>query len=474
MIHFHFLFLLLFLSSSSRVRGEGSHCSQILKDNKGELNPDAFATHRDCDFFTEKAHSSRGLIDFGKRAKQAATVYLEGHQGDLALKMQQLGGFSPELTGCAFLRVQFVERAGLGHTLSCWAFYLDLAQQLGLTYHSPFFSAAHETCNLNETAHYFGFHAVYYWANADVIGNTTTTTTTVPVGTDSQPCSLQVLKSVVSEHVRRSGAFSCGRGNTVFVCNNAQEPFTKRESKSVVPWVEPLRGILRFSLKEVGGLKRYLPARFLEAQLEKRLIIVAHIRRGDVLQSRRIDRDHRLMSFGAYHNILRQVLVEIALVNSPKLASSISILLLCEGAKDERHVMEFDQNILKTGWSPGAKRTMYQLDAVAALSTVCNATFNNCSATVLHQADFLQSFSVMCLADVLILGTSGFSWPPAALCRPGLTIGRDHLFMDLQGFDNIVPIVSASLWRDDVAIQLPHLASRLKAMHAHPRFDIQR
>lgn len=457
-----FLFLLA-------VSGDGgSHCSQTLSQNK-ELNPEAFSTHKDVDFLKEGTDNSRGVA-FGKRAKEAAVVYLEGHQRDEAHKKQQLGCFSPEVTGCAFLRVQHVERAGLGHTLACWTFYLGVAQQLGLTYHAPFFSAAHESCNLNETAFFFGFHAVYYWANADRLLNATVVT----VGSDSQPCTLQLLQLVVREHVRLHGAFRCEQA-TVFLCNNAQEPFSKRESKSITPWVAPLRGILRFSLGEVG-VRRYLPLPFQEAQDRQRLIIVAHIRRGDVLQSRRIDRDHRLMSFGAYHTILRQVLALREATVSPPNARKrgISIFLLCEDAKDDRHVSEYDQSIQKFGWPPDAKRTMYQLDAVTALSNVCNASFNNCSATVLHQATVLQSFTALCLADVVILGTSGFSWPPAALCRPGLTIGRDLLFMNLAGFDNVEPIMphSAPIWRDDVQINLPNLAYKMKAMHAHPRFEI--
>lgn len=433
-----------------------------------DLNPDAVMTHKDVDFLAIRVNIS-GYRERGERLAAAAATGIELVQQNTVMKGQQLAGLLPDKSGCAFLRVDWVERAGLGHTLSCWAHYLVLAQQLGLTYHSPFYSAAHETCNLNETAHFFGIHAAYYWAHADYFRPPhSSNTTIIQVGSNNAPCNLQLLDRAVRDYKDVHGAFTCQNHHaTVFVCNNAQEPFKKRESKSIIEWVDPLRSILRASLGELD-VSRYLFKNYIEAKNKNSIIVVAHIRRGDILQSRRIDRDHRLMSFAAYQNILQQVIIALQTKKNGPPPGGISVFFLCEGAQDEKHISEYDQSIQPWGFSADSKRKIYQLDAVAAIGSVCNRT-TNCSATVLHKADFLQSFSAMCLSDILVMGTSGFGWPPAALCNPGLTIGVDSLFMNFDGFHNIVALKpsSAPLWHEKTRIELPNLSSKVSYMDAN-------
>ena len=50
------------------------------------------------------------------------------------------------------------------------------------------------------------------------------------------------------------------------------------------------------------------------AKKAKDLVIVAHIRRGDILRSRHVDREHRLISLNVYIDVVHQVLIEITKV----------------------------------------------------------------------------------------------------------------------------------------------------------------
>jgi hypothetical protein len=62
-------------------------------------------------------------------------------------------------------------RSGLGHTFSGFVNYLQYAVANKLTYHASFYTLVSEehskhddTCDLNETAHFFGFHNIFYWS----------------------------------------------------------------------------------------------------------------------------------------------------------------------------------------------------------------------------------------------------------------------------------------------------------------------
>ena len=97
----------------------------------------------------------------------------------------------------------------------------------------------------------------------------------------------------------------------------------------------------------------YLRPEITRARKLNHLIIVVHIRRGDVLQSNRVD-PHRLVSFGVYVNILKRLVAahrldckddtrqrqqQQSLLNFSmsllSVAKAISIFILCESKVSE-------------------------------------------------------------------------------------------------------------------------------------------
>jgi hypothetical protein len=140
--------------------------SDSYSDQSIELNPLALRAGPPVDF----------LLDSNNATIKAAREF-----HDMALKSLKYGSSScnnnnhtigelatldQTISGCAWLTVDYVDRAGLGHTLSCWMKYLLDAVENNLTYYSPFYSAAHNNAPfLYESANFFGFHTAYFWGN---------------------------------------------------------------------------------------------------------------------------------------------------------------------------------------------------------------------------------------------------------------------------------------------------------------------
>jgi hypothetical protein len=140
-----------------------------------------------------------------------------------------------------------------------------------------------------------------------------------------------------------------------------------------------------------------------------RIIITVHIRRGDIMWGR-VDRDHRLVSYGVYVRMLTELLQVRA--TSPNASHPVSLFFLCEGAENSYSISEYRQDNLHQS---------YAVNLTEHLGSVCNAS-TGCSMEVLWKADLLQSFTAMCESDVLVTSTSGFSFVAAALCEPKMTL----------------------------------------------------
>jgi hypothetical protein len=202
-----------------------------------------------------------------------------------------------------WLQVIHIERAGLGHTFASWAMYLSMAIKLNLTYHSSFYSPAHEVCNLNETTHFFGLHSTFYWANIppkDVLY--------IDVGNivEEKGCTFITLESAVKKYKESLGKEQTCANKVVFRCHNKNEEFNGRYVKTSQGIQIPVRGAFQAAFSRYGNEHIKTPIKI--ARQADNLIVVIHIRRGDVLQSRRIDKDHRLVSFGVYEDMIRKIL----------------------------------------------------------------------------------------------------------------------------------------------------------------------
>lgn len=101
-----------------------------------------------------------------------------------------------------------------------------------------------------------------------------------------------------------------------------------------------------------------------------------------------------------------------------------------------------DSSLLDYSVSHGTS-TAHKIDVTKALSDVCNES-NKCSTHVFtdESISMLQSFSVLCQADVLLPAASGFSHIAAVLCRPKLTVTVPFWYVILYGFIEIYCIIS--------------------------------
>jgi len=408
-------------------------------------------------------------MEHAERVNSAAMQYVVNSSTSSQLQAQ-LASLSPAHSSCAFLRVEYIEHAGLGHTLSCWAKYLLDSINNHLTYVSPFFSGAHQNCDLGASAEFFGIHSAFYWANVNNMS--LGAAEMVTVGDDrNTPCTSQLLRNTVEATRRRRGpkGFSCDRP-VIFLCRNEKDPFTNRESKNVLSWIEPVRGAVLASLTpEIR--KRYRHPAIQASQdnatpINRAINVVVHIRRGDILASKRVDREHRLTSWHSYSVILRQILAALQKSGTTK----VNIFILCEGAKDDAHIIEYDQSITAHGFPPGAARKLYPLDVRASLADVCVPSQPTptptpglpCSVLVLHNTTSeLTSFLALCEAHILVSSTSGFSLPPSAICQPPLTIALPFS-LSWEGVANTIPVrlVKGALWKEDAVIELPGLEQR--------------
>ena len=431
------------------------------------------------------------------------------HQGYLA-------ALDPAASRCAFLSVQHIERAGLGHTLTCWGKYLSDAVDNELTYYSPFYSAAHGMCNLTANAAYFGLHPVFYWARAPRAN-----ATIVDVGdaVTKGGCSSESLRMAVKAFKSRVGDFSCEqRGDVVFRCHNEKEPFNSRFAKSAYGWAVPARAAFQaaHTLHGQAFYDEYVPSAVRAAKAQDKLVVVVHMRRGDVLQSKRID-PHRLMGFAAYNSVLRLLLndlyPEASAIGGESLAlqrprlqrmlrNGIAIFFLCEGAGTEDQVLDV---ISVTEAAPAAAAAAARVkgehrsspSATSSVNSISNealksvavnlsvpanfadpstcTSYRRCQAHTLVDAGekMLPSFSAMCVADILVTSPSSFPYAAAVLCTPPVVIAvpfsqsYSDERRDGQGqglLPGVVPVLAvgtAPLWSAHAQVDLPGLDKAL-------------
>jgi hypothetical protein len=154
----------------------------------------------------------------------------------------------------------------------------------------------------------------------------------------------------------------------------------------------------------------HLVSQVKNAKAAKEIMIVIHMRRGDVMRGK-VDQNHRLVSYGVYVHMIKKLLeVRAASANA---THPIRVFFLCEGAVNNYSIVEYDKMDFHKS---------QHINLLTDLGGVCNKE-KACSMEVLHQADFLQSFTAMCESDVLVTSTSGFPFVASALCEPKMILG---------------------------------------------------
>jgi len=409
-----------------------------------------------------------------------------------------------------YLTVTHVERAGLGHTLTCFGKYLEDAIRLNLTYYSPFYTTAHCNANLRSLqsqTELFGLHDAFFrsrqidFEHARLI--------------HVNDCNTQTLESVVTEFRTQTHSHR----DTVFVCHNGKEDFQKRHLKSGKVVANTLR--LPFRLAYNKYCEKYIPMDMWKVIQDRSMImsrsanrnpnqsnlmypvnIVVHIRRGDALDSEngRVDKDHRLIPYRMYQKILDALMKEAKHWNEREENNHdrkiyFNIFLLCEGSPNATHIRDFDKYSLHhiNGNGNGNINNRLGIQPISRIVPVCKtdvdieAETKNTSRSeedvkhiylclpssqhlpapesdsevkinskndmdlarlrVLWNATDLNAFSAMCSADVLIGSPSAFSWSAAVLCDPPMVIGVGNFDHDYEGVSNVVVTTVSSVHR---------------------------
>mmetsp|Transcript_29654 Transcript_29654/g.28379 ORF Transcript_29654/g.28379 Transcript_29654/m.28379 type:complete len:230 (-) Transcript_29654:298-987(-) len=171
------------------------------------------------------------------------------------------------------------------------------------------------------------------------------------------------------------------------------------------------------------------------ARDEGNIIVVAHLRRGDILKSNLWQERKRLVTFPFYKSLLNMLLQVrndfFETVQKSYLELPISIFLLSEDSPSNgNQIIEHDLGIING---------TYFLNATDELISTCN-NHTRCSIQVLPgSTSALSSFTSMCDSDILISGTSSFSLLAVALCQPSLSLAV-QFGTDFKGLQNIIEI----------------------------------
>lgn len=407
-----------------------------------QLHPKAKSldNHEEGDIFSDEAKEAKAYASrIGKQQLQNTLEYLKGINSNTSSLRRSI---DPTESQCKWMTVKHVERAGLGHTLAYWLFYLHEAIRAGLTYHASFFSPHHDICDLNATATFFGLHGVFYWAH-DLPPNGNPQAKYINIGDPQKGsgCNTKSIEAMLKQPEYAS--WTCSQGQLIFVCHNAGDDsqFVQSIRSPELHTIAKAAFIPSFASQKSA----YRDPAVQLARESGHIIIGVHIRRGDVTQSRRVDKEHRLASAGVYMDMLRTLVSYHTSRHQNK--PPISIFFLCEGSPDASHVLEFDQI---------DPHRLFSYNVVENLAGVCNPQ-TNCSAQVLPHASFLTSFTLLCESHVLVASTSGFSWSAAALCEPPITIAI-RLSQDYEGINNHIDVVTTNgnkLWNPNTKVQLP-------------------
>ena len=319
------------------------------------------------------------------------------------------------------MQVEWIDRSGLGHTLACWGKYMQDAVDNGLTYYTSFVSAAHDVCNLHDFADLFGLHSVFYWSRAP-----SPDAVRVQVGTTyggGFGCTSKSIKEAVEKYRKNNGTFDCQEKDVVFQCNNRFEDFAERHVNTIEGYAIPMRAAFNAGYR-IHYHKYMMPS--ISTALNQGIVVVVHIRRGDVLKSKIIDVKLRLTSFKFYESIIRSVLY-LRNNETSSISTPIHFFLLAEGSTNSDMIVEYDEH---------NAHNQFMLNVTSLLSDACNLE-NKCNIETLYNASFFESFTAMCQADVLVTSTSGFAWTAGALCTPPMTIAVPA-WDSYNSFENVV------------------------------------
>ena len=296
---------------------------------------------------------------------------------------------------CAWLKAPHLgPNTGIGHGLSAANHFVKLANKLHLTLFSDFGPTGHEQ-SAQEVGAYFGYGCLF--SNSRQPNKHAKV---VRVTRDNLAAEV--------ENARRNGLLSCHRGHTVFdlgeLAKGQPTDCDFQETRDLLQHVFATS----FEAYERAHEQTALPPVVRHALRNGDQIIVAHLRRGDVLEAH--VRHMRLVDWGHQEVAIRAVLRGLDIIRRDNTTSNkrpTRVFVVTEQAPDRDTVLDFD---LRT-------QQLIHVNVTHALKDDCSAG-TSCSVHVLQDKEVtaLQSFTVMCHAEVLIATRSGFSHLAASIC----------------------------------------------------------
>jgi len=179
-------------------------------------------------------------------------------------------------------------------------------------------------------------------------------------------------------------------------------------------------------LNQNATLIKYAPKVLKESKFKRgEFVIAAHVKRGDLVDAHM--RNKVFVSVSTQLDAIRSVILAKRLMDSKSKEqhsnsnsnTGIKILFITEQAPSDSSLLDYSSSSNQQRGSAN----VHKIDVGKALADVCNES-NKCSVHVFtdESITMLQSFSVLCQADVLLTAASGFSHLAAVLCRPRLVV----------------------------------------------------
>ena len=343
----------------------------------------------------------------------------------------------PLKSNCVWLTVDKLSRGGIGHSFRAWDLFLQLSELEKYTYYAPFFTPFHGLCNLKETVDFFGFHNIFYWARAPP-----PSAIVIPVGDPvNGGCDQEQVKMAAYYYQERYGKFNCSNNHIVFYCYN----FGKGSTTFSTSFKDSLHisRIVFDETRKTQRSKKYSLAAVEEARKCNSVIIAVHIRRGDILSSKYVEKK-RLISFGFYKSVLKKLVALRGIPdksNESVLIIPISIFILTEGKKpylyDNDTLVEYKIDpINPSRVISGRSVSLYSINVADAIRSFCSPE-THCDIEVFSNISVYSSFLTLCESDIMVTGASQFSVMAMALCQPRLTLAV-QFGDDFRGQNNVL------------------------------------
>lgn len=345
---------------------------------------------------------------------------------------------SPIYSGCAWLQVSHVQRLGYGHTFAGFSYYLRVALENNLTYFGSFYTADMGNCNLDETAPYFGFHSVFYWARYPPQN-----TTVIEVSPDEKKCTSLSIKEAIDKYLLSTNRsyFSCDDGHVLFLCRNEMLFYLDKLAHNVDQIQTLSTSVFKPAFNKYSP--NYRTETVLMAKEKQEFVMTVHIRRGDIIQRGAKLNLERIVSVTIYFDIVEKLLTARQKVidhlkqlgetkRMMEVASKpVKVFALCEGAPNNHTLIEL---YIPTHY-------IFEVD----LYEKERSTFIH-DIEVVPEKNMLQAFTALCDADILVTSPSAFPYLAAALCDPKLIVAiplpgglsYDHM----KNVVHVVPLLS--------------------------------